>query len=135
MPSDALTELTTAIGQGLAAPSGSMRPAIEKMFGERYQKRHLERHAERVSMRDAYALADGEGGVPYAGLINPDNPPSGPYGGTSIVWFPSEDRGSLEYGQFHAELRSQLFVRRITALRRYLARRGVDCDFRSAKDG
>ncbi len=43
-------------------------------------------------MRDAYALAgDGGGKVSYAGLINPENPPSGPYGGTSVVWFPEGD--------------------------------------------
>src|SRR5258708_4608373 len=28
-------------------------------------------------------------------LIHPDNPPSGPYGGTSLVWFPTQDYGSL----------------------------------------
>jgi 5-methylcytosine-specific restriction protein B len=109
-----------------------MRPAIEKLFGERYQKRHL----EATSIRDAYALGDpNEGvGVPYAGLVNPDNPPSGPYGGTSVVWFPSADRGSLiDFGVGTRGLAPDEGIltrpghrRRIAALRRYLTRRGVE---------
>jgi 5-methylcytosine-specific restriction protein B len=108
-----------------------MRPAIERLFGERYQKRHL----ESTSIRDAYALADAtEGGVPYAGLINPDNPPSGPYGGTSIVWFPSKHHGSLidfvvgtrGLAPDEGILTRPGHRRRIAALRRYLTRRGID---------
>jgi 5-methylcytosine-specific restriction protein B len=129
--SDALTELTAVIAQGLKAPAVSMRSAIEKLFGDRYHKRHL----ERTSIRDAYALAEaGDGGVPYAGLINSDNPPSGPYGGTSVVWFPSEEDGSLiDFGVGTRGLAPDEGIltrpghrRRIAALRRYLARRGID---------
>jgi 5-methylcytosine-specific restriction protein B len=108
-----------------------MRPAIEKLFGERYQRRHF----EPTSVRDAYALADAtEGGVPYAGLVNADNPPSGPYGGTSVVWFPSADRGSLiDFGVGTRGIAPDEGIltrpghrRRIAALRRYLSRLGVD---------
>jgi hypothetical protein len=53
MSSDALGELTAAIAQGLHGATASIRPAIEKLFGERYQKRHL----EPTSIRDAYSLA------------------------------------------------------------------------------
>ena len=35
------------------------------------------------------------GGVPFAGMVHPDSPPSGAYGGTSIVWFPTPEHGSL----------------------------------------
>jgi len=131
MLSDALTELTTAIAQGLQATAPSMRPAIEKLFGDRYHKRHF----ERTSIRDAYGLADtGDGGVPYAGLINSDNPPSGPYGGTSVVWFPSEKDSSLiDFGVGTRGLAPDEGIltrpghrRRIAALRRYLTRRGID---------
>ena len=131
MPEDALTELTRAITQGRGAPNGCMRPAIEKLFGERYQKRHL----EPTSIRDAYSLAEaGEGGVPYAGLVNPDNPPSGPYGGTSVVWFPSERSSSLiDFGVGTRGLAPDEGIltrpghrRRIAALRRYLAHGGVE---------
>lgn len=131
MATDALTNLTAAIVQGLGATTGSMRPAIEQLFGDRYQKRHR----EPTSIRDAYGLADAsEGGVPYAGLINADNPPSGPYGGTSVVWFPSVDRGSLiDFGVGTRGLSPDEGIltrpghrRRIAALRRYLTRLGVD---------
>ncbi len=131
MPSDALTELAGSIARGLGAATGTMRPAIEKLFGERYQRRHF----EPTSIRDAYALADAtEGGVPYAGLVNADNPPSGPYGGTSVVWFPSGDRGSLiDFGVGTRGIAPDEGIltrpghrRRIAALRRYLSRLGVD---------
>ncbi len=91
MPNDSLTELAKVIAQGLPGPNGGLRPYIDALFGDRYQKRY---HAA-TAVRDAYALADGDDGVPYAGIINPDNPPSGPYGGTSVVWFPSRESGSL----------------------------------------
>jgi len=131
MPTDALSSLAAAIAQGRGVTTGSMRPAIERLFGERYQKRYL----EPTSIRDAYALADAsDGGVPYAGLINPDNPPSGPYGGTSVVWFPSADSGSLiDFGVGTRGLAPDEGIltrpghrRRIAALRRYLTRFGVD---------
>jgi len=131
MSSDALTDLATIIAQGLEAPPNTMRSAIERLFGQRYHKRHL----EPTSIRDAYGLAEmGDGGVPYAGLINPDNPPSGPYGGTSIVWFPSQNHGSLiDFGVGTRGLAPDEGIltrpghrRRIAALRRYLTHRGVD---------
>ncbi len=33
--------------------------------------------------------------VPFAGFIHPENPPSGAYGGASLVWFPTENNGSI----------------------------------------
>jgi 5-methylcytosine-specific restriction enzyme B len=131
MPQNALSELAAAIARGLPGPSTGMRPLIELLFGSRYPKRHL----EPTSIRDAYALADGADlGVPYAGLVNPDNPPSGPYGGTSIVWFPSEGNGSLiDFGVGTRGLAPDEGIlarpghrRRIAALRRFLTRRGVE---------
>jgi 5-methylcytosine-specific restriction enzyme B len=130
VPNDTLTELTNAIAQGLPGPNGGLRPYIAALFGDRYQKRHHSPSA----VRDAYALADGEEGVPYAGIINPDNPPSGPYGGTSVVWFPSHDSGSLiDFGIGTRGLSPDEGIltrpghkRRVTALRRYLARLGID---------
>jgi 5-methylcytosine-specific restriction protein B len=131
MPTDTLTELARVIAQGLPGPEGGLRPRIEALFGDRYQRRYF----APTSVRDAYALAtEGEEGVPYAGLINPDNPPSGPYGGTSVVWFPSRDGGSLiDFGVGTRGLAPDEGVltrpghrRRVTGLRRYLARQGVD---------
>jgi 5-methylcytosine-specific restriction protein B len=127
MADDALGELSKAIAQG-AKFKGDMRPLIEALFGERYNKRHL----EKTSIRDAFGLSTDEG-VPYAGLINPDNPPSGPYGGTSVVWFPGPDGGALiDFGIGTRGLAPDEGIltrpghrRRITALRRLLASRKV----------
>jgi 5-methylcytosine-specific restriction protein B len=87
-------------------------------------------------LRDAFALAgdEGEAGVPYAGMINPDNSPSGPYGGTSIVWFPTADAGSLiglgvgtrGLSPDEGILTRPGHRRRVVALRSYLAQRGVE---------
>jgi 5-methylcytosine-specific restriction enzyme B len=130
VPNDSLTELAKVISQGLPGPDGGLRRYIDALFGDRYQKRY---HAP-TAVRDAYALADGDEGVPYAGIINPDNPPSGPYGGTSLVWFPSRESGSLiDFGIGTRGLAPDEGIltrpghkRRVTALRRCLARTGVD---------
>jgi 5-methylcytosine-specific restriction protein B len=130
VPSDSLSQLATVIAQGLPGPTGGLRPYIDALFGDRYQKRY---HAT-TAVRDAYALADGDEGVPYSGIVNPDNPPTGPYGGTSLVWFPSRESGSLiDFGIGTRGLAPDEGIltrpghkRRVTALRRYLARMGVD---------
>jgi 5-methylcytosine-specific restriction protein B len=127
---DALGKLSEAIRLGLPGPVGGLKPLMEDLFGERYHSRHL----QPTCMRDAYALAGDSDNVPYAGFINPDNPPSGPYGGTSIVWFPSTDTGSLiDFGVGTRGLPPDEGIlmrpghrRRIAALRRYLARLGVE---------
>ena len=131
MPTDSLTALANVIAAGLPAPKEGLRPYIDALFGERYQKRH---HRP-TAVRDAYGLAtEGEEGVPYAGLISEDNPPSGPYGGTSVVWFPTSDSGSLiDFGIGTRGLSPDEGIltrpghrRRVTALRRYLANIGVE---------
>jgi 5-methylcytosine-specific restriction enzyme B len=135
--SDALQHLVDVIRGGLdAAPKDGLRPAMEALFGDRYQQRNF----DKAMLRDAYALAgskDGEeddSGVPYAGFINPENPPSGPYGGTSLVWFPTATSGSLiGFGVGTRGLSPDEGIlmrpghrRRNAALRRYLARLGVE---------
>src|SRR4051812_24029636 len=88
-----LSSLVEAIALPLPGPPSGFRNLIEPLFGERYQVRHK----TDCLIRDAYALGnieDGDG-VPYAGIIHPDNPTSGPYGGTSLVWFPTSDAGTL----------------------------------------
>ena len=131
MAEDRLTDLARLIAQGLPGPDGGMRPRIDALFGDRYPKRLLAPSA----IRDAYALAsEAEEGVPYAGLINPDNSPSGPYGGTSVVWFPTRENGSLiDFGIGTRGLAPDEGIltrpghrRRVTALRRYLARQGIE---------
>ncbi len=129
---DALQLLANAIALGLNGIEGTMRSRIEALFGDRYHKRH----AAPSGIRDAYALANSndEGGIPFAGLINPDNPPSGPYGGTSVVWFPSDDGSLIDFGVGTRGLAPDEGIltrpghrRRLAALRRYLARHGVEC--------
>ncbi len=128
----ALQTLASLISSGLPAPEGGARPLLEALFGGRYHRRYF----EPTAVRDAYALASGDGtdGVPYAGLIHSDNPPSGPYGGTSVVWFPIKEDGSLiglvvgtrGLSPDEGILTRPGHRRRIAALRRYLSRVGVE---------
>jgi 5-methylcytosine-specific restriction protein B len=79
-------------------------------------------------------IEDTDQGVPFAGLINPDNPESGPYGGTSLVWFPTKEHGSLlGFGVGTRGLSPDEGIltrpghrRRTAALRRMLASKGVE---------
>jgi 5-methylcytosine-specific restriction enzyme B len=126
----ALKNLSDLIRQGRAIPEGSVRKIVEALFGERYPKSVF----RDVQVRDAYALArdDAEGSVPWAGLINPDNPPSGPYGGTSLVWFPGETMSLIGFGVGTRGISPDEGIltrpghrRRVAALRRLLAQMGI----------
>lgn len=126
----ALKGLTLLIQQGRAVPDGTMRPAVDALFGERFPKAT----AKEAQVRDAYALAreDLEAGVPWAGLINPDNPASGPYGGTSLVWFPGPTSALIGFGVGTRGISPDEGIltrpghrRRVAGLRRLLAKRGV----------
>ncbi len=127
-----LEALVAVIRSGLPPPESGVKPLLEGLFGGRYHKQHF----APTALRDAYALASGDGGdgVPWAGLIHPDNPPSGPFGGTSVVWFPTELAGSLiglvvgtrGLSPDEGILTRPGHRRRIAALRRYLSRIGVE---------
>lgn len=128
--SDALGELTALIQMGRSADEARIKPAVEALFGQRYHKAAW----KDLQVRNAYGLArdDVEGGVPYAGLIHPENPTSGPYGGTSLVWFPGEGSSLIGLGIGTRGISPDEGIltrpghrRRIAALRRYLARRGI----------
>ncbi len=133
MPDNSLSRLADVIRQGLrSVPEKGVRPLLEGLFGERFQKRHFEPSL----VRDAYALASGDeqDGVPFAGLIHQDNPPSGPYGGASLVWFPTSASGSLigfvvgtrGLSPDEGILTKPGHRRRLVALRRYLKELGVE---------
>lgn len=131
MATDSLGELTSIIGSGRQVPDGAARAALSGLFGDRFPKAK----DKNAQIRDAFGLAksDGDDAVPYAGLINPDNPPSGPYGGTSLVWFPADKSSLIGLGVGTRGLSPDEGIltrpghrRRISALRRYLARRGVE---------
>jgi 5-methylcytosine-specific restriction protein B len=126
-----LRALSALICSGDPAPEGGVKPLLHELFGSRYRQQD----SKSAGVRDAYALGsrDGNDGVPYAGLINPDNPPSGPYGGASVAWFPKQGEGSLigllvgSRGLSPDEgiLTRPGHRRRTSALRRYLSRMGV----------
>jgi 5-methylcytosine-specific restriction protein B len=66
-----------AFGALFGAPSGRYRKDAEKL----------------VTVRAPYF--EGDSGVPFAALIHPSNPTSGPYGGMSFVLFPGEEEPCL----------------------------------------
>jgi 5-methylcytosine-specific restriction protein B len=128
---DALAALTRLIQLGRSGAEDQIRPAIEAVFAERYHKSAF----KDLQIRNAYALArDGdEGAVPYAGIIHPDNPTSGPYGGTSLVWFPADGGSLIGLGIGTRGISPDEGIltrpghrRRIAALRRLLARYRVE---------
>lgn len=132
---DALQILADAIAAGTATSDTEMLAAMRGVFGERYHKRsaqHLE-HDRPPFIRNAYGKAGSETEhVAYAGFINPDNPPSGPYGGTSLVWFPREDGCLIDFGIGTRGLSPDEGIltrpghrRRISSLRRFLVSQGI----------
>lgn len=130
---DILSELANFISKGLKGEGDkTARELLNALFGGRYHKRH----EAKTAIRDAYVLGTIEEngqGVPFAGLINPDNPEVGPYGGTSVVWFPTKEHGSLlGFGVGTRGLTPDEGIltrpghrRRVVALRRMLAKQGV----------
>ncbi|MCU0522904.1 MAG: hypothetical protein MUF84_19735, partial [Anaerolineae bacterium] len=96
---DALQTLADAIAAGSGTSSDDILQAMKGLFGARYHKRsasHLD-HERPPFIRNAYGTGESEH-VAYAGFINPDNPPSGPYGGTSLVWFPRPEGCLIDFG-------------------------------------
>jgi 5-methylcytosine-specific restriction enzyme B len=132
---DALQTLADAIAAGTATSDKAMLEAMRGIFGERYHKRSgAQLDAERPPfIRNAY----GKGGVEtdhiaYAGFINPENPGSGPYGGTSLVWFPREEGSLIDFGIGTRGLSPDEGIltrpghrRRIQSLRRHMVRVGA----------
>jgi 5-methylcytosine-specific restriction protein B len=128
---NALSELANFIAAGRVEGPRTARELLEAIFGDRYHKRHY----TKTVVRDALKLAAIEDqGVPFAGLINEENPESGPYGGASLVWFPNNDHRSLiglgvgtrGLAPDEGILTRPGHRRRVAALRRMLADRGVE---------
>jgi 5-methylcytosine-specific restriction enzyme B len=122
-----LEALAEIVRGGLTArPDEGLKISMSALFGERYYSKHL----SPTMLRDAYLLGKDESGIPYAGFINPDNSPSGQYGGASVVWFPTADAGTLiafvvgtgGLAPDEGILMRPGHRRRIAALRRYLSK-------------
>lgn len=132
---DALQKLTDAIAAGIETSDAAMLSAMKGLFGERYHKRSASQvdSDKPPFIRNAY----GKGGsetehIAYAGFINPENPSSGPYGGTSLVWFPSDEGCLIDFGIGTRGLSPDEGIltrpghrRRIASLRRFLVQNGA----------
>lgn len=148
---DALHVLADFIRLGRTDSDGKAKELLSALFGGRYHKNC----AKDALIRDALSLAGGSedaqddsgdgrsdgrsgwrpDGVPFAGLTAQDNPPSGPYGGASLVWFPVPGHGSIltfvvgtrGLSPDEGLLTRPGHRRRVAALRRRLAALGVSC--------
>ena len=133
--SDEVQSLADAIAAGSATSGPEILEAMRGLFGSRYHKRaaSLLESDKPPFIRNAYGRGTGESEhVAYAGFINPDNPPSGPYGGASLVWFPREEGcligfviGTRGLSPDEGILTRPGHRRRIASLRRYLAGEGL----------
>ena len=85
-----LRDLVQVLSHGLDKGTDEQtRTAIDAVFRDRYPAKFRSPEMMRV------ALMNGEGNVPFAGLLNSENPTSGVYGGMSLIWFPvaKDDEG------------------------------------------
>lgn len=75
---------------GAMGDGDAVRNLLDRVYDERYHgaRHHKERFQLRVNLQKKDEAAS------YAGWITAENPASGPYQGTSFVWFPGE-RGSV----------------------------------------
>ena len=84
----AMDELIDGMSQGrewsLMGDSDAVRELLGRVYDERYHSAsyHRDRFQTRVNMQKKDDAAS------YAGWITSENPSSGPYQGTSFVWFP-----------------------------------------------
>ncbi|MCC6644590.1 MAG: AAA family ATPase [Polyangiaceae bacterium] len=86
----AFEELVAGMARGRAWPltgdSDKVRALLDRVYDERCHraKHHKDAYQLRVNLQKKDDAAS------YAGWITSDNPTSGPYQGTSLVWFPGE---------------------------------------------
>jgi 5-methylcytosine-specific restriction protein B len=130
----ALQTLANAIAEGAATSDDAIMAAMKGLFGTRYHRRAARSldHERPPFIRNAYGKGGETEHVAYAGFINPENPPSGPYGGTSLVWFPREEGCLIDFGIGTRGLSPDEGIltrpghrRRISSLRRHLVDLGV----------
>jgi 5-methylcytosine-specific restriction protein B len=89
-----MDELIDGMSKGRSWPlmgdSDAARSLMSRVYEERYHKaaHYKDRFQVRINLQKKDDAAS------YAGWITAENPPSGPYQGTSFVWFPGE-QGSV----------------------------------------
>ena len=128
---ESFSALSQMIVQGLGYPEGgSKNSQIKAVIDDLFETRYHTRSRPKDAFRDAYGLKDE--GVPYAGVIAPENPNSGAYGGASIAWFPCGDGtlmtlvvGTKGLAPDEGLLTRHGHRRRVSALRNHLAQRGI----------
>lgn len=128
MPDPSLTSLAAITARALEDSGKGIPDAIKGLFVTRY----YERHAKDVGIRNPYDMREKDN-VPYAGVIAPDNPTSGAYGGASLAWFPCEGGtlmtlvvGTKGLVPDEGLLTRHGHRRRVTALRQHLAKQGIE---------
>lgn len=128
---ESFSALSQIVSQALDYPvGGSKNSQIKAVLDGLFDSRYHARSRPKDAFRDAYGLKDE--GVPYAGVIAPENPNSGAYGGASIAWFPCDDGtlmtlvvGTKGLAPDEGLLTRHGHRRRVSALRNYLAQRGI----------
>ena len=126
---DSLSDLSAFISSGLQDKSEGARDLLNSVLTGRYKQRK----PSKTSVRDALGLAtEDDQGIPFAGLVNPENPESGAYQGTSMVWFPTKEGSLISFvvGTGGIALDEGILTRpghrrRVAALRSMLVARGV----------
>jgi 5-methylcytosine-specific restriction protein B len=87
---DLIAGMSTGRSWHLTGESEAVRALLDRVYDERYHKgsHYKDRFQVRVNLQKK------EDAASYAGWITVENPTSGPYQGTSFVWFPGE-QGSV----------------------------------------
>jgi hypothetical protein len=96
--SDALQILADAIAAGTATTKDQMGDAMRGLFGSRFHSNSIKPLDRSPAIRNAYGEAGEAEYVAFAGFIHPESASSGPYGGTSLVWFPSDNGSLIDFG-------------------------------------
>lgn len=130
---ESFSALSGIIAQAVEYWKGGPKDShIKTVLDDLFESRYHARSRPKEAFRDAYGLKDKDDGVPWAGVIAPENPTSGAYGGASLAWFPCEDGtlmtlvvGTKGLAPDEGLLTKHGHRRRVAALRSYLAQRGI----------
>lgn len=87
----AFSELIAGMAAGRSWTHMGDSEVVKKLLGQVYAERYhgAAHHRDRFQLR--VNLQKKDDAASYAGWITAENPTSGPYQGTSFVWFPGED--------------------------------------------